>query len=162
MRALWLAIVVAVTLLSVPCSAQPIEPAVGPVAPISAADQIRALADGSVSIEQVSDELQDAFQAVQDARAADRAGRLAAMMAALAAAFKLLLSLVKVAGGLSIWKKRQAAIIRLVTLVLGIGVFGISSIVAGMPWWEALFLSLSGPGAMVVHEYSRLLGKAKV
>jgi hypothetical protein len=61
-------------------------------------------------------------------------------------------------GALSIWKEKQGAVIRITTLVLGIVVYGVSTVVSGVPWWEALFLSLSGPGAMVVHEYSALFG----
>lgn len=122
-------------------------------------EEVEKLVDGELSYEQVSSEVQDAIRAVADIRSADRAGKLAGVMALLAALFKLLLSSVKAMGLLTFWRRRQAAVIRITTLVLGIAVFLMSNLLAGMPWWEALMLSLSGPGSMVVHEYSRLFKK---
>lgn len=127
----------------------------------SATEQVKDLVDGEVTYENVSADVQATIDAVAAARAADRTTRLAAIMALLATLFKLLLSGVKLAGGLSIWGERQGAVIRIITLCLGICVYFASSIVAGMPWWEAFFLALSGPGAMVVHEYTQLFGRRK-
>ena len=118
--------------------------------------QVEAWVAGEVSYESVSAEVQEAINAFANARTAERTARLAAIMALLAALFKLLLSGVKMTGGLTFLGDRQKAVIRLTTIGLGIGVYLTSSLVGGMPWWEALFLSLSGPGSMAVHEYSRL------
>jgi len=126
---------------------------------LSPTEQVKRLADGELTYEELSDDVQTAIAAVSDLRAADRTGRLAALMALLAALFKILLSGVKALKGFTFWKRRQAATIRITTLMLGIGVFLFSNLMAGMPWWEALMLSLSGPGSMVMHEYSRLFSK---
>ena len=124
----------------------------------SATDTVRDLADGKVTYDEVSADVQAAIDAVANARSADRTTRLAAIMAVLALLFKLMLSGIKLAGGLSIWGERQWSVIRISTLCLGIAVYFASSIVGGMPWWEAFFLALSGPGSMVVHEYTQLFG----
>lgn len=121
--------------------------------------QVEAWVAGEVSYESVSVEVQEAITAFANARAAERTAMLAAIMALLATLFKLLLSGVKLVGGMTFLTQRQKSVIRLTTIGLGIGVYLTSSLVAGMPWWEALFLSLSGPGAMAVHEYSRLFLK---
>jgi hypothetical protein len=117
------------------------------------------MVDGEMTYDQVSGEVKSLVDKVATARQADKTARLMAWLAALAAIFKLLLSAVKALGLLSLWKERQAGVIRIITLLLGIGVYCATSIVGGMIWYEALFLGLSGPGSMVIHEYSRVFGK---
>jgi hypothetical protein len=125
------------------------------------AEQVQALVDGKIKYEELSQDLQDAVAAVHRIKSADRTGRLAAIMLALAAIFKMLLSLAKTAASMGIWSKFQGGVIRLVTVCLGVAVFCTSSIAGGLPWWEALMLSFSGPGALVLHEYSSLVGIKK-
>lgn len=129
--------------------------------PLTPTEEVKRLVEGEISYDQVSNETKAVLEAVTALRAADRAGKLAALGLLLAALFKLLLSAVKATGALSIWKDRQAAVIRFTTLLLGVAVYSVSNLIAGVPWWEALALSLSGPGSMIVHEYSRLFGEKK-
>lgn len=126
---------------------------------LSPTEQVRRMVDGDMTYDQVTGEVRALVDKVVDARQADKATRLMAWLAALAAIFKLLLSGLKATGLLSLWKEKQAAVIRITTLLLGIGVYCTTSMVGGMVWYEALFLGLSGPGSMVIHEYSRVFGK---
>lgn len=145
---------------------------IGYVAPVAAAptavvqtvgrDQDPKPNPGNVTADQVSQELQDAADALAAVKMADKAGRLMAILALLATVFKLMVSGLRVMGTIGFFVKtdKQSTFIRLFTLVLGGCVFFFSSIVGGMPWWEALFLALSGPMSMIVHEYSKLLRRA--
>lgn len=126
---------------------------------LSPTEQVKRMVDGDMTYDQVTDEVKGLVDKVADARVADKATRLMAWLAALAAMFKLLLSAVKALGLFKLWGEKQAAVIRIVTLLLGIGVYCATSIVGGMIWYEALFLGLSGPGSMVIHEYSRVFGR---
>jgi len=111
-----------------------------------------------VTSDQVSEELQEAADALSNLKLADKAGRLMALMALLATVFKLMVSGLKVAGtiGFFVRTEKQAVVIRMLTLALGGGVFFFTNVVAGMPWWEALFLAMSGPFSIVIHEFSKL------
>lgn len=124
--------------------------------PLTPTEEVERLVNGEISYDQVSVEVQGVIDAVTNLRAADRAKKLAALMLLLAMLFKVLLSGVKALGALSIWPERKAAIIRFTTLILGVIVYSVANLLGGVPWWEALALSLSGPFSMIVHEYSRL------
>lgn len=124
--------------------------------PLTPTEEVQRLVDGEISYDQVSVEVQSVIDAVTNLRTADRAKKLAALMLLLATLFKVLLSGVKGLGALSIWPDRKAAIIRFTTLILGVVVYSVANLLGGVPWWEALALSLSGPCSMIVHEYSRL------
>lgn len=139
------------SVVAVPCFAQETEPE-------SSVKEIRALIDEKVTYEQVSTDLQDAIAAYTDARNAGRSSQLIAVTLLLSLVFKLLLSGLKMTNLLKLWPERRGTLIRLTTLGLAALVYLTGSIAGGMPWWEALFLSLSGPGAIVLHEYSALLG----
>lgn len=81
--------------------------------------------------------------------------------ALLAAIFKLLLSLLKATTG--IW---QSAIgkdyTRLATLALGALVFGLTHYAGGHGFQDSLLLSLSGPGAIVIHEFTKIFSNKKL
>lgn len=47
--------------------------------------------------------------------------------------------------------------LRIITLGVGAVVFVVTLIGYGMPWWQAAVLAAGGPGAIVVHEISKLL-----
>lgn len=86
----------------------------------------------------------------------DEAAKKLGLFALITAILKLLLSLLKLTG--AFWKEdRGKWVLRVVTLTLGIVVAVVSSLAAGMPWWDAVFLGLSGPGAVALHEYQKLI-----
>jgi hypothetical protein len=81
--------------------------------------------------------------------------KLLAIFAGLAILFKLLLSLLKVVIKADFWKGDKAKwIIRCTTAVLGLAVFLCANLGAGVPWLDAVMLGLSGPFAIVVHEFT--------
>lgn len=149
------------SVVALPAVAQPVPQPTEEEEVLSPTEQVKRMVDGEMTYEQVSGEVRTLVDKVAAARQAEKTARLMAWLAALAAIFKLLLSAVKALGLLSLWKEKQAAVIRITTLLLGIGVYCATSIVGGMVWYEALFLGLSGPGSMVIHEYSRVFGKKK-
>ena len=81
------------------------------------------------------------------------AGKLVAMSALLAAIFKLLLSLLKLTSGLF----KNKVVPKLTALSLGLLVYVFANLALGMPWLDALILALSGPGAIVFHEITKLI-----
>ena len=160
----WILMMGLCSVVALPASVQADPPARAAVADdsggtLSPTEQVKRLVDGKLTYEEASGDVQAIFDKVAAAQKADATARLAAWLAALAALFKLLLSAVKAVGGFTFWKERQSAVIRMTTLFLGVGVYFVSSLVGGMPWYEALLLSLSGPGSMIVHEYSKLFKK---
>lgn len=162
----WILMMGLCSIVALPVSVQAATPVAAAVAEdsgtLSPTEQVKRLVDGKLTYEEASGDVRSVIDKVAAAQKASAAARLAAWLAALAAAFKLLLSAVKAVGGFTFWKERQSAVIRMVTLFLGVSVYFVSSIVGGMPWYEALFLSLSGPGSMIVHEYSKLFKKDTV
>lgn len=162
----WILMLAATSVLTFPMTARSTVPE--PLAEeeveetLSPTEQVKRLVDGELSYDEASGDIKTMIDKVAEAQKADKTMRLTAWLAALAALFKLLLSAVKALGGFNFWKERQSAVIRIVTLVLGVSVYFVSSMAGGMIWYEALFLSMSGPGAMVIHEYSRLFRKKKV
>jgi len=70
---------------------------------------------------------------------------------------KLLLSLLKVVAPFFSTNPKASLIIRAGCLVIGVIVFFFSQMSLGMPWWDSLLAGLSGPGAILWHEYSKML-----
>lgn len=70
---------------------------------------------------------------------------------------KLLLSLLKTVAPFFNTNPKASLILRLGTIVVGVLVFIFSDLALGMPWWEALIAGMSGPGAVLWHEYSKML-----
>lgn len=88
--------------------------------------------------------------------AGEKIPMLLAIMALLAAIFKVLLSLLKVMSKFFKSSKGKT-VMRLITVILGFATYLVSSMAMKMPWYEALTLSISGPGALVIHELSLVI-----
>jgi hypothetical protein len=116
------------------------------------------LVDGEADVSVLPEQARDIARAIDDVRV-KRTNRLMLWAALLAAIFKLLLSGVKITGGMpDFWKgERGKAALRLTTLGFGGLVYLASTLAMGMSWWEALLLAMSGPASMIIHEYSRLI-----
>lgn len=100
-----------------------------------------------------ADEVLSAYRSVKDANGSK--AKMFAIFAALAIVFKLLLSLLKVVVKVEFWKGAKAKwILRCVTAALGLAVFLFASLGTGTPWYDAVVLGLSGPFAIVVHEFT--------
>lgn len=98
-------------------------------------------------------EVKDVVSAVKDYRSADRSGSLVAIAAILAAVFKILLSVLKASS--SLFKNKAAP--KIAALSLGLLIYGFSSLALDMPWYDAIVLAGSGPGAIVVNEIMKLV-----
>jgi len=100
-----------------------------------------------------ADEVLAAYQAVKTADGAK--AKFLTIFAGLAVLFKLLLSLMKVVVKADFWKGAKAKwIIRCGTAALGLAVFLCANLGAGVPWYDAILMGLSGPFAIVVHEFT--------
>lgn len=95
---------------------------------------------------------------------AENVARMIALAAVLAIALKTLVSV------LQSWKgffttDKQKAWLKIATLVIGFLAFLLTNIGFGIPWWQAIILAGGGPGAIMVHELTKmipvLLGKKK-
>lgn len=95
---------------------------------------------------------------------AENVARMIAFAAVLAIALKTLVSV------LQSWKgffttDKQKAWLKIATLVVGFLAFLLTNIGFGIPWWQAIILAGGGPGAIMVHELTKmipvLLGKKK-
>lgn len=95
---------------------------------------------------------------------AENVARMIALAAILAIALKTLVSV------LQSWKgffttDKQKAWLKIATLVVGFLAFLLTNIGFGIPWWQAIILAGGGPGAIMVHELTKmipvLLGKKK-
>lgn len=107
-------------------------------------------------------------QLVQDLEALGKAatgadGSTVLWAAVLAAVFKVLISGLRMTGTWEGWWRGKDAktALRIITVTLGLGTFLMSHLAMGKSWFEALVLGLAGPGAMVIHEYSKLFNKDK-
>lgn len=118
------------------------------IAPVAAAPGSGAAAPSN---EQLIREGQLVLKAAEEAAGA-KAGQFLLWAGFVALLFKFLLDLVRRFGGLL-----NQQWMRIVTLLLGLGVFLASNLAAGLPWWQALILSLSGPGATVIDWLGNLL-----
>ena len=107
-------------------------------------------------------DLQDKTAAVQqEAKAAQertmlRAAKLASIAAIIAVVLKTLLSM------LAGWKDyfqtdKGKAWLRLITLIVGFVAFVATNIGFGIPWWQALVVAVGGPGAILVHEVTKIV-----
>jgi len=82
--------------------------------------------------------------------------KLTAGAASLAVALKILLSL------LGNWKgyfqgDKGKAILRIVTLSVGLLAFLATNIGFGIPWYSAIIIAGGGPGAIVIHEIMKII-----
>lgn len=86
----------------------------------------------------------------------DAAAKKFGLLALITTVLKLLLSLLKMAS--SFWSETRGKwVLRIITLGLGVVIAIVSSMAIGMPWWDAVLLGLSGPGAVALHEYQKLI-----
>jgi hypothetical protein len=111
----------------------------------------------SVGIGDIVSGVGDIVDKAKDYKGAEGSGKLVGLMALLAAIFKLLMSAIKLISKTFFKSTKGKNIIKLVTLLLGVGTFIVSNIALGQTWWEALILSFSGPMAMVLHEFTKLV-----
>jgi len=83
-------------------------------------------------------------------------GKLIALMSLLAVVFKFLISFLKFS---SVWFKSNKGknIIKIITLLLGVGTFFVSNMALGVSWWDSFVLALSGPMSMAIHEITKIL-----
>ena len=84
---------------------------------------------------------------------AARSGALIAIAGLLATAFRFLLALLKTFSG--VFKNKITP--KVAALVLGLLVYVASVLVAGVPWYEAVILAGSGPGAILVNELLKMI-----
>lgn len=87
---------------------------------------------------------------------AENVARMIAFAAILAIALKTLVSV------LQSWKgffttDKQKAWLKIATLVIGFLAFLASNIGFGIPWWQSIILAGGGPGAIMVHELTKLI-----
>jgi hypothetical protein len=86
----------------------------------------------------------------------DRLAKAMAAAASIAVVLKLLLS------GLKSWKgyfstDKGKAWLKITTLGIGFIAFLLTNFGMGLSWWQALIVAGGGPGAILVHELSRLI-----
>lgn len=111
------------------------------------------LVDGDVKIHDVTSNVTEVYEAIKTYRGEkDAQARLALLLLLLAIAFKTVISGAKLVANEFLSGRMGKNIIRVSTLFLGLAVLMLSRMGAGMHWIDAFFLSLSGPGAIVVHE----------
>jgi hypothetical protein len=82
---------------------------------------------------------------------------LVAVTSAISAVLWLLINLLRRFG--AHWLKGNT--IRWLTLGVGALAWMLGEIAAGLPWWQALYLGISGPGAIVVDQLARIKGATK-
>jgi len=107
------------------------------------------------TVNEIVDGAKDVMAKAKELSAA-KTGRLLILFALLAAVFKLLLSVVKVINPWFGSDKGKKAL-RITTLVLGLGTYLVTNLAMKMPWYEAIWLACSGPGALMIHELSMLI-----
>ena len=86
----------------------------------------------------------------------DKLAKAMAAAASIAVVLKLLLS------GLKSWKSyfttdKGKAWLKITTLGIGFLAFLLTNFGMGLSWWQALIVAGGGPGAILVHELSRLI-----
>lgn len=142
----------------------------GPPAPAPKSDEAREqmtqdfiiLVDGEVKVEDVVADVKEVYEALVAYRGAgEKATKLSLLLLFLAVLFKAGISGAKLAAQNFFTTRKGKTVMRATTLVLGLGVLVISKGAAGMPWVEAAFLALSGPGSIVVHELMALFSGMK-
>lgn len=94
--------------------------------------------------------------AKDDKKKEDRMAKLIASAATLAVGLKILLSL------LDQWKgyfegPKGKALLKLITLTVGLVAFLATNVGLGLPFWQSLILAGGGPGAILVHDLSDIV-----
>ena len=116
-------------------------------------EEFTELVDGDVKIHDVVSDVTEVYEAVKAYRAEqDTKAKLALLLLLLAIAFKTIISAAKLIANEFLSSATGKNVIRVGTLFLGLAVLVLGRAAAGMHWIDAFFLSLSGPGAIVVHE----------
>jgi len=149
------------------------EPAVAPavteaaaapvVAPAADTAPVKVTVDGDkVTVGDVVVSAGDVLVAVKNYRAqggadaSSKAARRLAFMLLLAAIFKFALSGLKLST--PFWKGAKGkALLKVITITLGLGVGLISQLALGDTWYDAITVGLSGPLAVAFHEYTYLI-----
>jgi hypothetical protein len=154
---LWAAIALAqapATPVPVPATAAVEQPAAPAVEPAAVPDVVKVEGDKITVNDVVTDAkgVAEAFKVLKAAKGAgDKLAARLALMGLLAAIFKILLSCLKFTS--EFWKGAKGKLVlRLSTLVLGIGVTLLSHFAAGEDWMSAIMLGISGPLAISIHE----------
>lgn len=91
-----------------------------------------------------------------ETKEAERAARMIAMAGVLAVALKMLVSVLRAWRGF-FKTDRQKAGLKIATLVIGFLAFLAANIGFGIPWWQSVILAGGGPGAILVHELTKLV-----
>lgn len=111
------------------------------------------LVDGKVEIKDLVVEGAEVYEAVKAMRDAKKGVNLALFVMALAALFKFLLSILKLAVASGFWSTRKGkTVTRLTAIGLGVAAMFVAKLGMGMGWGDALFLFMSGPGALAFNE----------
>jgi len=123
--------------------------------PLTVTEEFNRLVTSDPTLMETFAEGKDVTEAIMEMKRAKEAGGtidLVLIMLLLSSIFKVLLSIAKFIKK-EFWKTRQGkTVMKLITLGLGFAVLITTKIGLGMHWGEAILLSLSGPGAMMVHE----------
>jgi hypothetical protein len=96
-----------------------------------------------------------ALQLAAERKHRDRTMKLVAAAAVIATVLKSLISALRAWKGYFKTSKSRAQM-RLITLTTGFVAFILTNIGFGIPWWQALIVASGGPGAILVHELTKL------
>lgn len=125
-------------------------------------EEFTELVDGDVKIHDVVSDVTEVYEAVKAYRAEqDAKAKLALLLLLLAIVFKTIISAAKLIANEFLSSTTGKNVIRVGTLFLGLAVLVLGRSAAGMHWIDAFFLSLSGPGAIVVHELMDIFSGSK-
>ena len=127
-----------------------------PVEPAPVAEKEYGAEDLSRAIMELHGALAEhkALQKVPEEERAEGAGT-GVIVLILSSVFKILLSGVSMTG--PFWRGRKGKnALKVLTLALGTGVMLFSKMAIGVSWHEAVYLALSGPGAIVIHEITKM------
>jgi len=112
------------------------------------------------AFEDIGEGVEDIGAGIKEIKAAggDRMALAFGIALLLSGIFKILLAVAK-RWGSAVFKKPD--VLRVICAVLGLLLFIAGSIVPGVNWWEALIVGLSGPGAVLVTEFGKIIVKTK-
>lgn len=111
-----------------------------------------AQASNSATAE-VGAEVKEVLSTAKQIKKADKTEKFLVISAFLAALFKLLLSLMKLVN--PYFKKKDVP--KVVASGLGVLVLLFSKLALGVSWVDAIILAASGPGAVFLHELSKMI-----